>query len=56
VIGATGSAPIVIADAAKLFGDPQAVVAIVDASPLADDPYERQIHIVALERALKQAQ
>jgi carbon-monoxide dehydrogenase medium subunit len=56
VIGATGSAPIVIADATKLFGDPDAVAAIVDASPLAQDPYERQIHIVALTRALKQAQ
>jgi carbon-monoxide dehydrogenase medium subunit len=55
VIGATGGAPIVIDDAAPLFADPAAIAAIVDASPLADDPYERQIHIVALERALKQA-
>jgi carbon-monoxide dehydrogenase medium subunit len=55
VIGATGSAPIVIADAAPLFADPAAIAAIVDASPLADDDYERQIHIVALARAIKQA-
>jgi len=55
VIGATGTAPIVIEDAAALFADPDAVAAAIDASPLADDPYERQIHIVALQRALKQA-
>ena len=53
-IGATGGAPIVIADAQKLLDDPGAIAAVVDASPLAQDPYERQIHIVALERALKQ--
>ena len=54
VIGATGGAPIVIEDAATLRADPAAIAAVVDASPLADDPYERQIHIVALERALEQ--
>jgi carbon-monoxide dehydrogenase medium subunit len=54
VIGATGSAPIVIADAHHLLTDAGAIAAVVDASPLAQDPYERQIHIVALERALKQ--
>ena len=54
VIGATGGAPIVIADARHLFGDAAAIAAVVDASHLAQDPYERQIHIVALERALKQ--
>ncbi len=55
VIGATGGAPIVIADAKALAADPRAIAAAVDASPLADDPYERQIHIVALERAFRQA-
>jgi carbon-monoxide dehydrogenase medium subunit len=54
-VGATGGAPIVVADARKLFDDPAAIAGVIDASPLADDPYERQIHIVALERALKQA-
>jgi len=56
VVGATGGAPIVIADASPLFADPATVAAVIDASPLAQDPYERQIHLVALERALKQAQ
>jgi carbon-monoxide dehydrogenase medium subunit len=54
VIGATGGAPIVIADAASLLADPRAIAAAIDATPLAQDPYERQIHTVALERALKQ--
>jgi carbon-monoxide dehydrogenase medium subunit len=53
-IGATGGAPIVIADASALLTDPRAIAAAVDATPLAQDPYERQIHTVALERALKQ--
>src|SRR3984957_14200720 len=38
VIGATGSAPIVIDDATALFADPSGSAAIIDAGPLADDP------------------
>jgi carbon-monoxide dehydrogenase medium subunit len=54
VVGATGGAPIVVVDATKLLGDSAACAAVIDATPLKDDPYTRQIHRVALERALKQ--
>jgi carbon-monoxide dehydrogenase medium subunit len=54
VVGATGSAPIVVADAAALLSDAAAQAAVIDAHPLAEDPYERQIHLVALQRAIKQ--
>ena len=54
VVGATGGAPIVVADASTLLNDPSAVAAVIDATHLVDDPYTRQIHRVALERALKQ--
>ena len=54
VVGATGSAPIVVADAAALMTDAAAQAALIDAHPLAEDPYERQIHLVALQRAIKQ--
>jgi carbon-monoxide dehydrogenase medium subunit len=54
VVGATGSAPIVVADAAALMTDATAQAALIDGHPLAEDPYERQIHLVALQRAIKQ--
>jgi carbon-monoxide dehydrogenase medium subunit len=54
VVGATGSAPIVVPDAAALMTDEAAQAALIDAHPLAEDPYERQIHLVALQRAIKQ--
>lgn len=54
VVGATGGAPIVVADAAALMTDATAQEALIDAHPMAEDPYERQIHLVALQRAIKQ--
>jgi len=46
--------PIVVADAAALMTDGAAQAALIDAHPMAEDPYERQIHLVALQRAIKQ--
>jgi aerobic carbon-monoxide dehydrogenase medium subunit len=54
VIGAAGGAPIVIADASALLDDAAAIAAVIDAAPFAHDPYERQIPLFALERALQQ--
>jgi carbon-monoxide dehydrogenase medium subunit len=64
VIGATEAAPIVVADAAWLFGGrPEDLARSFDrglAAGLLDergigDPFERQIHLVALERAVRRA-
>ena len=56
VIGATNSMPHEITDAraiAERFS-PDAALAAVDAAGLGDDPYERQMHFVALKRAAAQ--
>ncbi|MEO8442433.1 MAG: carbon monoxide dehydrogenase, partial [Betaproteobacteria bacterium] len=53
VIGAIRGAPHVIeaaADIAERF-DPERAYAAVDAAGVGDDPYERHIHYVALQRA-----
>ncbi len=55
-VGATGGAPLIIADARALIADPAASAAVIDASHLVDDPYERQVHMVALKRAIAQIQ
>jgi carbon-monoxide dehydrogenase medium subunit len=64
VFGATEAAPIVLADAAPLFGGrPEGLVGTFEralaARLLEDrgirDPFERQIHVVALERAVRLA-
>ena len=67
VIGATGSVPIVIKDAARLFEGRREKILDGTLSDfpewrrlqtherLGSDPYERQIHLVALRRALVQA-
>jgi aerobic carbon-monoxide dehydrogenase medium subunit len=64
VIGATEAAPIVVADAAALFGGrPEGLAGTFErdiAAGLLDergisDPFERQIHVVALERAVRLA-
>ncbi len=65
VIGATESTPIVVADAAPLFGGrPEAGLAVgydsTRAAALLDDkgmrdPFERQIHLAALRRAVELA-
>ena len=53
LIGATHRAPHVIADARDIVErfDPQRAYAAVDAAGLADDPYARQVHYAALQRA-----
>jgi carbon-monoxide dehydrogenase medium subunit len=64
VMGATEGAPIVVVDAASLFGDhPECLAGNFDrgvaASRLEEggihDPFERQIHVVALGRAVRRA-
>jgi carbon-monoxide dehydrogenase medium subunit len=64
VIGATEATPIVMADAASLFGGrPEGLAGTFERDIAAgllhdrgmDDPFERQIHIVALERAVRLA-
>jgi carbon-monoxide dehydrogenase medium subunit len=64
VIGALESTPIVVPDAAILFGgrpedglatyDPAFAARLLDAKGMRD-PFERQIHLVALERAVRLA-
>ena len=65
VIGATETKPIVFVDASGLFGgrfdreclahyDPRAVEPLMERAGL-DDPIDRQIHAVALTRAVRQA-
>jgi carbon-monoxide dehydrogenase medium subunit len=53
VIGATAGAPYVVSNAKELFKQQQkkAWMAAADAAGLAGDPYLRQLHAVALERA-----
>jgi carbon-monoxide dehydrogenase medium subunit len=63
VIGATGGKPIVVTDAAQLFGGRAANVTDLDRGAVEqamtsqgmDDPIERQIHFVCLRRAIAQA-
>ena len=54
VIGATRGAPYLILKAESLLkkGDDVACLAAVDAAGLAGDPYNRQLHAVALKRAV----
>jgi aerobic carbon-monoxide dehydrogenase medium subunit len=65
VIGATESTPIVVVDAAPLFGgrpedglaagyDPTRAAALLDEKGMRD-PFERQIHLAALRRAVELA-
>lgn len=53
VIGATGSAPHVIDDAQFLVEgfDSEKALSTIDAAGLGHDPYDRQLHYVALKRA-----
>ena len=57
VIGATGGAPHLVADAQALKRAPSSdrLLAAVDSAGLGDDAYNRQLHAVALKRALAQA-
>jgi carbon-monoxide dehydrogenase medium subunit len=65
VFGATGSTPIVVADAASLFGgsarvaapgafDPGAAARVLTAAGMTDR-FDNQIHVVALKRAIDRA-
>ncbi|MFQ5775586.1 MAG: FAD binding domain-containing protein [Kiloniellaceae bacterium] len=67
VVGATHGAPIVLVDAAELFGrdlsaplsarfDRAAARRLLAEKGFTDDPYEVQVHTVALERAVRQVQ
>ena len=55
VIGATRGAPHILADAKALFAKPekQALLQAVDRAGLAADAYNRQLHAVALRRAIE---
>lgn len=55
VIGATRSNPHLVADAKALLGKPEApaLLAAVGAADLGDDAYNRQLHAVALRRAIE---
>lgn len=54
VIGATGGAPYLIPEVADLFySDKKACLAAVDAAGLGEDAYNRQLHAVALRRAIE---
>ncbi len=57
LIGAIGDAPFVVADARPFADgfDPAAAEAALDAAGLKADGYERQIHFVALKRAVAQS-
>jgi len=52
VIGATGGAPHLVSDARKLFKEKR-YLAAADAAGLRGDPYNRQLHAVALRRAIE---
>ena len=56
IVGARRGAPYVIANANFLVDrfDSDEALAAVEAAGLGDDPYERQIHYVALKRAAAQ--
>ena len=53
VIGATHATPYVVSDAQAL-DDPRALQEAIDAAGVGEDPYERQIHCTAMQRALAQ--
>ena len=61
VIGATDSTPIVLDDATELFGgdaarvsfDRAAAARLLEERGLGDDPFARQVHLTALERAVE---
>ena len=61
VIGATDSTPIVLGDATELFGgdatrvsfDRAAAARLLEERGLGDDPFARQVHLTALERAVE---
>ena len=61
VIGATDSTPIVLDDATELFGGDAARVSfdraaagrLLEERGLGDDPFARQVHLTALERAVE---
>ncbi len=61
VIGATDSTPIVLDDATELFGgdaarvsfDRAAAARLLEERGLSDDPFARQVHLTALERAVE---
>jgi aerobic carbon-monoxide dehydrogenase medium subunit len=57
VIGATGGAPHLVTEAHLLMRGPSndRLLAAVDAAGLGEDAYNRQLHAVALRRALAQA-
>ena len=52
VIGATGGAPHLIAEAKALL-ESKSCLAAADAAGLGKDPYDRQLHAVALRRAIE---
>ena len=56
VIGATGSAPYVAVESKKIIGNAEksVLLAAVDAAGLGRDAYNRQLHAVALRRAVEQ--
>ncbi len=56
VVGATGGAPYLAVDSKKLISNPEqaALLAAVDAAGLGGDAYNRQLHAVALRRAIEQ--
>jgi carbon-monoxide dehydrogenase medium subunit len=55
VIGATGGSPFLISDAKSILEKPDtgSCLRAVDSAGLADDPYNRQLHAVALRRAIE---
>jgi carbon-monoxide dehydrogenase medium subunit len=55
VIGATGSSPHLAVESRKLINDPEKniLLAAVDAAGLGNDAYNRQLHAVALRRAIE---
>jgi carbon-monoxide dehydrogenase medium subunit len=56
VIGATGSAPYLAVESRKIIGNAEksVLLAAVDAAGLGRDAYNRQLHAVALRRAVEQ--
>lgn len=57
-LGALDRAPLVVDDDGAIVDrlDPAAIERVLDAADLVDDVYDRQLHRVALERAVKQTQ
>ena len=55
VIGATGGAPHLVADARALISKPDeaALLGAAANADLGDDPYNRRLHAVALRRAIE---